>query len=178
MVNSFILTMPLIQPVELPSCYKASRYFDIRYTSKDWIYLKGISNLTTIRAAKNTSRIRSLGSNQTLLHHRLESFMRWRNHAGGDPWPPRCCGRPPPPTDVGLDEYLHHQKIMYATIRGSDVDICVSFSWFVCCSFDPATVGFLHRHGLRVHCAGLWILIMVGARIPVACIGKDMLQGW
>lgn len=59
--------MPLVQLVELASCYKALWYFDIRYTSKDRIYLKGISNLTTIRAAKNTSRIRSLGSNQTLL---------------------------------------------------------------------------------------------------------------
>lgn len=98
---------------------------------------------------------------------------RWRR-----PLASTVLWKAPPPTDVGLDEYLHHQKIMYARIRGSDVDICVSFSWFVCCSFDPATVGFLHRHGLRVHCAGLWILIMVGARIPVACVGNDMLQGW
>ncbi len=192
------------QPVELPSCYKALWYFDIRYrvdwgkTSKDlYTIWKGFSNLTTIWAAKNTSRIRSLGLQprtfgflvcffhffsheksilikgfwhlQGLFHVRLESFMRWRNHAGGDPWPPLCCGRP--------QLFVLHHGV--SNDRGRLCRyLCVSLGWFVSCSFDPATVGFLHRHGLRIHCAGLWILIVVGARIPVARVGKDMLQGW
>ena len=83
------------------------------------------------------------------------------------------------PPEGTLDQLfvLHHDGVCNDRGRLCRY-LCVSLGWLVSCSFDPATVGFLHRHGLRIHCAGLWILIVVGARIPVARVGKDMLQGW